>query len=131
MTMDDLSERLSGEAFLRPRIEEALWRGGATHSFQDLARRVAERRAQWWQSPDERGVIITELLDYPRLRAVNYWIAAGDLEQCALLVPKIEAWAIGEGCVRAIGQGRGGFVRMARDLGARPVGVAFVKELGG
>lgn len=127
--MDDLTARLSGEAWLRPKIEEALWRGGATHSFADVVTRVGERRAQWWQSPDERAVIITELHDYPRLRAVNYWLVAGDLEQCAILVPKIEAWAIGEGCARAIGQGRGGFVRMAESLGARPVGVAFVKEL--
>ena len=58
-------------------------------------------------------------------------IIAGDLDACAGLVPKIEEWAIGQGCVRAIGQGRGGFVRMARALGARPVGIAFVKELGG
>jgi hypothetical protein len=127
--MDEEPIRLHGELFLRPRIEEALRLGGGTHTFGDLAQRVANRRAQWWQSQDERGVIITELLDFPRLRAVNYWIAAGDLEACASLVPQIEAWAIGEGCVRAIGQGRAGFARWARSLGAVTVGTAFAKEL--
>lgn len=124
--MNDMA--LRGELFLRPRFEAALARAGDTHTWQDVCDRIAKGLAQWWATEDQRGAIITEILVYPQLNVINYWLAAGDLHACMSLVPHIEQWAVARGCTRGIGLGRPGFSRL---LGPRVfvVGVAYRKEL--
>jgi hypothetical protein len=93
--------------------------------------RLCDGRAQWHGTPDGRGAIITELLNYPNYRVVNYWLAAGDLRACLSLVPGIEKWARGENCVRAIGLGRPGFRRILGSVGVDVVGIGYSKLLVG
>jgi hypothetical protein len=124
--MNDMTPR--GEWFLRPRFEAALTRAGGTHSWADVCARLADGRAQWWSTDDQRGALITEILSYPQLKAVNYWLAAGDLNACMSLVPKVETWAVANGCARGIGLGRPGFARLLGP-GVVVVGVAYRKDL--
>ncbi len=113
------------------RFESALARAGSTHTISDVMDKVREGRAQCWPNGD--SIIITEILVYPRVRACNYWILSGTLDECAELQPAIDQWAIEEGCSVATGTGRMGWLRaMAqRPFGAgwKPRGVQFVKSL--
>lgn len=121
--------RPSGEAFLLPRLQRALALAGGTHEWSDVLERLRTGHAQYWQTPDARGALITELLTYPRMRVVNYWLAGGDLNACLSLVPGIEQWAIEQGCVRATGMGRPGFASVLGPSGVSVAGVAYRKEL--
>jgi len=125
--MNDLSQR--GELFLLPRLESALLRAGNSHTWADVVARIAAGHAQYWQSHDGRGALVTELLNFPQCKTVNYWLAAGDLRACMGMVPDIEAWARSQGAVRAIGMGRPGFARILGDHGVTVAGVAYRKEL--
>lgn len=121
-----------GQSWLQPRFEAALIRAGSTHDWvRDVVPRLCNGRAQWHGTPDGRGAIITELVDYPAYRVVNYWLAAGELGACLSLVPGIEDWARQNRCVRAIGLGRPGFRKILGDQGVQAVGIAYSKPLVG
>lgn len=124
--MNDMAPR--GELYLRPRLEAALARAGNTHTYDDILALLHTGRAQLWMSEDQRGALVTELLTYPRLKSVNYWLAAGDLHSCMSMVPRIEAWAVKNGAKYGIGMGRPGFSRV---LGpdVEVAGVAYRKVL--
>ena len=112
------------------RFEKALAMAGNTHTAADVLDRVREKRAMCWPNGD--SIIVTEVLVYPRLRACNYWIASGTLQECLELQPAIDEWAKGEGCTVATAIGRMGWLHVTKmPLGTawRPQGVKFVKEL--
>jgi GNAT superfamily N-acetyltransferase len=116
------------EAFLLPRLERALACAGGTHDFKrDVVPMLLDGRAQWWGLGE--GAIVTELVRYPNFNAVNYWLVAGKLDDVLALQPEIERWARMQGCARAIGVGRPGWLRVLRKYGYRPLGTAFAKEL--
>ena len=53
---------------------------GSTHTPTDVMDKVRAGRAQCWVRGD--GLIVTEVLVYPRARVCNYWIASGKLPEC-------------------------------------------------
>jgi len=113
------------------RFEKALAHGGGTHSIADVLDRIGEGKACCWTNGD--SVVVTEVLIFPRLRAVNYWLIAGKLHECAELQPDIDAWAISEGCSTATATGRMGWLHVTRTMplgaGWIPRGIKFVREL--
>jgi len=112
------------------RFEKALAQAGNTHTIADVMQRIEQNRACCWTNGD--SVVVTEVLVYPRLRAVNYWVVSGQLQECAALQPDIDAWAISEGCGIATATGRMGWLRLSeRPLGAgwKPAGIKFTKSL--
>jgi len=114
----------------RARFERALAQGGSTHTIADVMDRVREQRAVCWTNGD--SVVITEVIVSPQVRACNYWIIAGRLNECAELQPAIDAWAISEGCSVATATGRMGWLRLSQapiGAGWRPAGVKFVRDL--
>lgn len=120
---------LTTEEKLR-RLERALKLGGGTHTVDDVMQRVRENRAACWPNGD--SLIVTEVLAFPRLRACNYWIACGALQECLELQPVIDEWAIGEGCTVATAVGRIGWLNVTKmPLGTawKPRGIKFTKEL--
>ena len=121
---------LTNEEKLR-RFQKALDVAGRTHDVSDVMEKVREGRAMFW--PNKDGSIVTEVLVYPRLKAVNYWLVSGDLADCAALQPEIDAWALEQGCAVAVATGRMGWLRLSRTpLGApwKPRAVQFYKPLG-
>jgi hypothetical protein len=124
------AERRGGEAYLLPRLRRALVYAGGTHDWEDVAARIGDGRAQYWQSDNGRGCLVTEILAFPNLTTINYWLAAGELDACLSLVPAVEAWARSQGVRRATGAGRPGFARILGPDGVTVHGVAFRKELG-
>jgi hypothetical protein len=112
----------------RPWLEAALARAGGTHTIEDVAEMIAQGRAHFW--PGDRCAVVTEFLDYPRLRACNFWLVGGDLKALLTMQPAIEAWARGQGCARLLGGGpRRGWERALRPLGYRPQWIIYFKEL--
>jgi hypothetical protein len=112
------------------RFERALALAGNTHTGADVMDKVRANRAQCWNNGD--SVIITEVLVYPRVKACNYWLLCGNLQECLELQSEIDAWAIGEGCSVATATGRMGWLHVTKmPLGTawRPRAVQFVKSL--
>lgn len=94
--------------------------------------RLRERKAECFASPSGDSVVVTEVLQFPRLRACNFWVVAGHLQECAEMQPAIDAWAIGEGCSVAIATGRMGWLRLSSlPIGSdwKAVGVKFQRPL--
>jgi hypothetical protein len=119
---------MADQAFLLPRFERALAYAGGTHDFvEHVVPMLLDGRAQYWDEGD--GAIITELLRYPNYNVINYWLVAGKLEDTLALQPRIERWARMQGCAKAIGIGRPGWLRVLKRYGYRPWGTAFVKDL--
>jgi len=112
------------------RFEKALAQAGNTHTIADVMQRIEQNKACCWTNGD--SVVVTEVMVYPRLRAVNYWLVSGNLQECASLQPDIDAWAVSEGCSVATATGRMGWLRLSETpLGAgwKPAGVKFTKSL--
>lgn len=123
------AERPGGEHFLLPRLRQALAHAGNTHDWAHIVALIVDGRAQYWQTDDGRGALVTELLAFPNLTTVHYWLAAGEIGACRSLVPNIERWAMAQGATRATGQGRPGFARLLGPDGVSVAGVAYRKEL--
>jgi hypothetical protein len=112
------------------RFEKALAQAGNTHTIADVMQRIEQNKACCWTNGD--SVVVTEVLVYPRLRAVNYWVVSGKLHECAALQPDIDAWAVSEGCSVATATGRMGWLRLSQmpiGEGWRAAGVKYVKDL--
>jgi hypothetical protein len=111
----------------KARMERALAWGGGTHSIGDVAALIRDNKAQWWSNGD--GCIVTEIEQYPRLKAARYWLIFGSLKECLALEDEINEWAVHEGCEVAIASGRKGWGKVAAPTGWRLRGYQFYKPL--
>jgi hypothetical protein len=108
-------------------LNEALAHNGPTHDFVDhIVPLLMEGRAQYWQRAN--GAVVTEIHTYPLLTECNWWLVAGQLDDCMALFPEIEDWARRQGCTRMVGVGRAGWKPVVEKLGFREVGRSFRKE---
>lgn len=123
------AQDLATSRFLINQLEDGLRRAGSTHRlFPDVMELLELGAAQMFQN--SAGVVITEIMQHPRLRELNVWLAAGQLEDCVRLQPRIEAWARENDCDRIIGRGRRGWERVcASRMGMQPAGVFVEKWL--
>ncbi len=94
---------VSAEAALRaawaraePHLSDALAHARGTHELEDLITGFAQGRLQLWVG--ERAAAVSELLTFPRQRALNIFLAGGDLKELQRGLPGMEAWARGQGC---------------------------------
>lgn len=110
-------------------IEAALEHAHGTHNIFDIEAGVIDGRFQFW--PGQRSAIVTEIITYPRKRALNYFLLGGDLEELKEMEPSVSAWAFAAGCTHVIGVGRKGFERVFAGAGFKPAWTLLVKELGG
>jgi hypothetical protein len=112
-------------------LERALEDAGCTHDlYEDVAPAIACGRAQYWQN--DGAAVVTEVIRFPRVKTVNYWLIGGELEAVIALTPQIESWARKVGCTRATALGRagwGGYAERHGWQGWRRRGVAYSKEL--
>ena len=111
----------------RARMERALLWGGPTHRLSDIADLIKAGKAQWWSGAD--GMIVTEIHDFPLLKACHFWLIAGELHDCLALESDILPWAIENGCTVATACGRKGWGRVAAPTGWRPFHPNFWKPL--
>lgn len=109
-------------------IEDALQYAGGTHDFKDIAAGVLSDRFQLW--PNKNSVVVTEIVVYPKLKDLHYFLAGGNLDELQQMRPIIEKWGKSVGCTRVSLAGRRGWERtFLKDEGYRPQWFVLSKEL--
>lgn len=93
----------------RLHIASALAYASATHSVDDVLSMVAAGHAQFWPGP--ASCIVTRIVDQPRKRSVHFFLAAGNSNDLAQMVPIILDWAKSQDCTAATFVGRRGWAR--------------------
>jgi len=113
---------------LRHHVEAALEYSGGTHNFDDVAEMVEQNRLQLWPAKD--SVVLTEIVVYPRLKNLHYFLAGGDLDELSRMRPLIESWGKSIGCTRVTLAGRRGWAKtFLKDEGYSPQWSVMAKEL--
>jgi len=113
---------------LRHHVEAALEYSGGTHNFDDVAEMVEQNRLQLWPAKD--SVVLTEIIVYPRLKNLHYFLAGGDLDELSRMRPMIESWGKSVGCTRVTLAGRRGWSEtFLKDEGYSPKWAVLAKEL--
>jgi hypothetical protein len=96
-------------AEVRRQLERALAFTGGTHTVDDVLAQVERGELQLWQGDD--SVIVTQILTYPRLKELCFFLAAGRMAGMKSMTPIILQWGREHGCVRAVFAGRPGWTR--------------------
>jgi hypothetical protein len=113
---------------LRQKVESALEYSEGTHTFDDIAEGVASNRFQVW--PGANSVVVTEIIVYPQIKNLHYFLAGGDLDELKLMRPYIERWGKSLGCTRVTLAGRKGWAKtFLRDEGYEPKWFILSKSL--
>jgi hypothetical protein len=113
---------------LRHHVEAALEYSGGTHDFEDVVQMVEGHRLQLW--PAKNSVVLTEVIDYPRLKNLHYFLAGGDLDELSRMRPLIESWGKSIGCTRVTLAGRRGWAKtFLKDEGYSPQWSVLAKDL--
>jgi len=115
------------DELLLPDLQAALDLCGGTHELADVAQALRMGKAQYWSNGG--AAIVTELLQFPQLRTVNYWLVGGELRSALALSPRIEDWAREQGCVRAVALGRKGWAPHLIERGWSAPATGYRKEL--
>lgn len=105
----------------RPWIEAALEHGAGTHTIEDIEAGLACGDYQFWPAP--RSAAITEIIDYPRRKALCFWLAGGDLrDMMRTIEPRARAWGETQGCNLFFGNAidRPGWARALQSFGYAP-----------
>lgn len=113
----------------REQIEAALAYAGGTHTFEDVRAGVAAGALQYW--PGVHSAILTEILQYPQRRVLNFFLAGGELAELEAMYPIIEQYGRAQGCTSAVLTGRKGWERsfLTRLEGWQPTLVVLEKQL--
>ncbi|OWJ67448.1 hypothetical protein BWR60_09590 [Inquilinus limosus] len=96
-----------------------------THWPADVLDCLATGSSQLWLG--EKSALVTEILNYPRVKACVIWLAGGDLEEVVEIQRHIATGAKARGCTRLEVRGRPGWLRTER--GIRAVGSYLVRDL--
>ena len=93
----------------RQYIEDALKYSEGTHKFSDIAAGVLSNRYQLW--PNKNSAVVTEIVVYPQLKDLHYFLAGGNLDELKQMRPVIESWGKSIGCSRVSLAGRPGWAK--------------------
>jgi len=98
-----------------PWLAAALERAEGTHTLDDVRDLIERGQGQYQFWPGRRAAVVTEIIPYPRMWVLHFWLIGGDLEELMGMKPHIEAWGRAAGCTRARGTGRPGWERVLKD----------------
>jgi hypothetical protein len=109
-------------------IDDALEYSGGTHTFDDIAEGVRAGDFQLWSNYN--SAVVTEIVVYPRLKDLHFFLAGGNLDELTQMCPIIEEWGRSQGCTRVSLAGRKGWQRtFLKDRGYEPQWFILAKEL--
>lgn len=112
----------------RPFLQKALDLAGGTHTIEDVRQAIDAGLVRFW--PGINSAIITEVIQYPQKRALNFWLAGGNIAELEAMYPEVEAWGRTHGCTVASTSGRPGWERsFLKREGWLPRTVVMTKEL--
>jgi hypothetical protein len=113
---------------LRHHVAAALEYSGGTHKVEDIAEGIRREQFQLW--PGKNSVVVTEIIVYPQLKDLHYFLAGGDLDELRLMRPIIESWGKEIGCSRVSLAGRKGWERtFLKGEGYEPKWFILCKDL--
>ena len=113
---------------LRQHVAAALEYSGGTHQFEDVLEMVEKNQLQVW--PATQSIVLTEIIVYPRLKNLHYFLAGGDLDELSRMRPMIESWGKSLGCTRVSLAGRRGWAKtFLKDEGYSPQWTVLAKQL--
>jgi hypothetical protein len=113
---------------LRHHVAAALEYSGGTHKLEDIAEGIRRGQFQLW--PGKNSVVVTEIIVYPQLKDLHYFLAGGDLDELRLMRPIIESWGKEIGCSRVSLAGRKGWERtFLKGEGYEPKWFILCKDL--
>ena len=113
---------------LRHHVAAALEYSGGTHEIEDIAEGIRRGQFQLWSGRD--SAVVTEIIVYPQLKDLHYFLAGGDLDELRLMRPLIEQWGKSIGCSRVSLAGRKGWERtFLKDEGYEPKWFILCKDL--
>lgn len=112
----------------RTYIEAALKYSQGTHTFVDIAAGILTNRYQLWAG--EKSAVVTEIIVYPRLKDLHYFLAGGDLDELEKMQPHIEEWGVKQGCTRVTLAGRPGWAKtFLKGMGFEPTWYILKKDI--
>ena len=100
---------------------------GGFFTMDDVKRALFENRAQFW--PGKNAAIVTEIQTYPNDKAIQVWLAGGDMAEILAMAPGIESWARLQGCTTVLIEGRQGWAKVLREQGYAPFSYTARKVL--
>lgn len=100
---------------LQRRLMRALEVAGNTHGPDDVAHAVKQGRMQSWTNGD--SLIVTEVLEFPKTKALNVFLAVGNLDEVLALLPDLEEFGRQHGCAVMRMEGRKGWARVLPHYG--------------
>ena len=110
----------------RPWIEAALEYSGGTHDFEDVVQSLIDGRMQLWPAP--RGCAVTELVVYPKTKALHVFLAGGEMDQIIEMIDSATEWGKTQGCSSMTIAGRHGWQRVLAEHGYKPVMTVLKKD---
>jgi len=97
-------------AFAKPLLEKAINQCHGTHTIDDICLMVGAGHFTLWTG--EKSAVLTEVTTYPKIKALNYFMVCGDLEELMHMKENIiEPTAKENGISRVQGGGRDGWAR--------------------
>lgn len=106
-----------------PLLEPAADQWGE-HTKESVLRALNSGAKLW---VGERSAAVTEIVNRPRLRIANAWLAGGDLDELREWETAMVAWAKLHGCHQARIYGRRGFLRALPDF--HEIGTVMGRDL--
>lgn len=114
-------------ADLLRKIENALARGGNTHTLDDVISGLRSGVYASFNRPN--SILVCELVRRPRSLSAHCFLAAGRLHELEALYGEFETWARAEGADRLTLVGRRGWERVGKRFGWDVTAVEMTKSL--
>lgn len=113
--LDNLQDIITKLYKHRDNITEALMFSRGTHTFDDIAAIVIDRKAQFWDF--DKSFVLTEIHNYPRMRVMHVFLAGGEMAGVIGAHDTLIPWAKAQGCAKVSIAGRSGWERMLKNRG--------------
>ena len=111
----------------REMLERALEFAGGTHLWEDIVQAVNEGRMHFW--PAEKSCVVTEVVCYPRARAIHIFLAAGDLMEIKGMDSTFQEFGRALDAKFITLSGRRGWTKALDDIGYKLSHVSMFKEI--
>ena len=109
-------------------LEDALEYSHGMFTIQDVFEDVMNGNAQLW--PGKNSAIVTQIVNYPRKKAIHVFLAGGDLEEIKSMEPHVVEYGKSQGCEVITLTGRPGWTRtFLTKIGYKNTQVQILKEI--
>ena len=105
----------------------ALARAGGTHTYEDVLQSISVGDMFFW--PASKSCMVTEIVQYPRLRALHVFLAAGDLAEIKNMESSLISFAKSLKCSALSMSGRKGWTKALKELGWQESHITLVREI--